>query len=678
MDAAAGSEPSLLARLARGEEAALSEIHAQHGAMVFNACLRLLNDSHDAQDATQAAFLVLWRKAARLRPGTDLGGWLHQAAVWSAREVRRGRKRREARERRAAEMREESHAPSGAEWTAIRGELDEELQRLPSRERSAMVSIYLEGLSRSEAAARLGMPEGTVATLTHRALERLRLRFGRRGKALSVTLLATLLTAHAAEAAAPAHVLSSLLAAAKVSAAGAASAATAGSAGPVLALAEGVSHAMFIAKVQSVAVVLFVLLVAGAATGIAYRALGQEEKAKTGGPGPDTPRLYDDARFAGAEAVVRGVAVAQPSNQSGWPMYTLTVKLVYKDTTPGKAVAGQHVTVKTLAALPPTEATFYLTWDDRQKIYRTAGGTAAPGFSHAQAAGAAQQETADDGPPEATAGVVALRLQLNLVMLSAGMNGLVSVGDSVVLLRGQDEIATGQIKNVYPDMSSAEIVTKKGAPQIGDQARIRLGLLAGVKVLASFNVNPLISLKPPTPNPDAKDVKKARGDLLASIQAGGMDLLRVVTESDPERRGLHGYQAMLLLDCKGRAPAEALKAIRYFAGGIVFQDGVYHEGLPYPGERLKEPFAPNLMAGAKPGDCAYESWGVTPEDLKRKDADMEAYGKIPGLRVEYTPPPAGSGGGAGHVILRPEGKLTLLEVFLRTRAKLQWQQAGAR
>jgi hypothetical protein len=69
---------------------------------------------------------------------------------------------------------------------------------------------------------------------------------------------------------------------------------------------------------------------------------------------------------------------------------------------------------------------------------------------------------------------------------------------------------------------------------------------------------------------------------------------------------------------------------------------------------------------------------VTPEDLKRKDADMEAYGKIPGLRVEYTPPPAGSGGGAGHVILRPEGKLTLLEVFLRTRAKLQWQQAGAR
>jgi DNA-directed RNA polymerase specialized sigma24 family protein len=70
--------------------------------MVFNVCVRLVANPRDAEDAAQAAFLVLWRRAARLRPGTDLGGWLHQATVWAAREVRRGRQRREARERRAA------------------------------------------------------------------------------------------------------------------------------------------------------------------------------------------------------------------------------------------------------------------------------------------------------------------------------------------------------------------------------------------------------------------------------------------------------------------------------------------------------------------------------------------------------------------------------------------------
>jgi hypothetical protein len=244
-------------------------------------------------------------------------------------------------------MREQTHSPSDAGWASVRGELEEELQRLPSRERSVMVSVYLEGLSRSETAARLAMPEGTVATLTHRALERLRARFGRRGKVASVTVLAAVLTARAAEAAAPAQVLSSLLAAAKVSAAGAAGAATAGSANPALALAEGVSHAMFIAKVRSATLVLCALLAAGAATGIAYRALGQEQE-------------------------------EQPPPLSAKP----------------------------------------------------------------QGGGAASSASA------AAAGVVALRLDIGAVMLSAGANGLVSTGDTVLLLRGKKGIATARVKSV--------------------------------------------------------------------------------------------------------------------------------------------------------------------------------------------------------------------------------------
>ena len=166
-----------LARSGEAAEAAFEALVARHGPMVLDVCSNVLRDSHDAQDAFQATFLVLASRAGSIRRRDALAGWLLGVARRVALRSRTDLARRRAYEGRAAEMKTDLQQDRAESWP----ELHEEIGRLPERYREPVVLCYLEGLSTDAAALRLGCPEGTVLSRLSRARERLQGRLTRRG-----------------------------------------------------------------------------------------------------------------------------------------------------------------------------------------------------------------------------------------------------------------------------------------------------------------------------------------------------------------------------------------------------------------------------------------------------------------------------------------------------------------
>jgi RNA polymerase sigma factor (sigma-70 family) len=165
------------------DQAAFTALVNRHGSMVWGVCRRLLNH-HDAEEAFQAAFLVLARKAASIRSRNLLGNWLYGVAQQAALQARRINARRRTRERLVANVPETaSSKPDG--WHELQGILDAEVSRLPDRYRSVIVLCDLEGQTRKEAARHLGCPEGTVAGRLSRARTILSKRLARHGLGVS-------------------------------------------------------------------------------------------------------------------------------------------------------------------------------------------------------------------------------------------------------------------------------------------------------------------------------------------------------------------------------------------------------------------------------------------------------------------------------------------------------------
>ncbi|WP_406693823.1 sigma-70 family RNA polymerase sigma factor [Singulisphaera sp. Ch08] len=192
------TDGQLLERFAtdRGElaELAFAALVERHGSMVMRVCRAQLSNSHDAQDAFQATFLILVKKARRLWVQDSLGPWLHQVALRTAQCARADAARRRRLERQAAEV----TADSGRQEKGIESELaqrlHEEIDRLPERFRLPIVLCDLEGHTCEEAARRMGRPVGTVKSWRSRGRERLRRRLNPGGLIPSITLEATLAT----------------------------------------------------------------------------------------------------------------------------------------------------------------------------------------------------------------------------------------------------------------------------------------------------------------------------------------------------------------------------------------------------------------------------------------------------------------------------------------------------
>ena len=183
------SDADLLARFGRARDDAAFELLVwRHGAMVLGTCQRTLGHTEDAEDAFQATFLVLARKAAGIRSGITLPAWLHRVAVRIASRLARGRKPFASLESEPADRPTPDHAER-SEGMVV---LDEEINRLPERSRRAVVLCYLEGLTAGDAARLLGCPTGTVESRLAAARKTLRDRLTRRGVTLPAGVLAVL------------------------------------------------------------------------------------------------------------------------------------------------------------------------------------------------------------------------------------------------------------------------------------------------------------------------------------------------------------------------------------------------------------------------------------------------------------------------------------------------------
>jgi RNA polymerase sigma factor (sigma-70 family) len=186
------SETQLLDRfISQRDEHAFEAILHRHGPMVLGVCRRVLSDPNDVEDAFQATFLVLVKKAGSIRDRSVLGTWLYGVARRVALRARVNARRRRSCERQGLELADWKDRGAGekdlAELWAI---LDQELSRLTERYRSPLVLCDLEGCTHEQAAAQLRCPVGTVKSRLARAREELRGRLARRGFVPTAGLLA--------------------------------------------------------------------------------------------------------------------------------------------------------------------------------------------------------------------------------------------------------------------------------------------------------------------------------------------------------------------------------------------------------------------------------------------------------------------------------------------------------
>ena len=180
-------------------EAAFAALVARHGPMVLGVCRRALADPNDVEDAFQATFLVLVRRARSVRVGDSLGRWLYGVARRVAAKAQARSER--ARVRSVPLGREPVASEPPADRIELLAALDEEVSRLPEKYLAPVVLCDLEGLTHAQAAARLRWPVGTVSGRLSRARDLLRNRLVRRGMAPTAGSMVALLATEGARAA---------------------------------------------------------------------------------------------------------------------------------------------------------------------------------------------------------------------------------------------------------------------------------------------------------------------------------------------------------------------------------------------------------------------------------------------------------------------------------------------
>ncbi|HEY7424040.1 MAG TPA: sigma-70 family RNA polymerase sigma factor [Gemmataceae bacterium] len=255
-DGAGLTDGQLLERyLHHREDAAFAALVRRHGPMVMNVCRRVLGNDHDAEDAFQASFLVLVRKAASVVPCERVGNFLYGVAHTTARRAKGLIAKRRAREKQVTEMPEPEAKPQEL-WDDLRPLLDLELSRLPDKYRAPIVLCDLEDRSIKEAARQLGWPQGTLAGRLARARMMLAKRLARRGLTVAGGTLAVLLSQQARSAFVPARIITGTIEAVRLFAAG--QVASGLISAPVATLTEGVLKSMFLTKLKTATAVVVV------------------------------------------------------------------------------------------------------------------------------------------------------------------------------------------------------------------------------------------------------------------------------------------------------------------------------------------------------------------------------------------------------------------------------------
>ena len=264
------SERALLDRFVVGRDpVAFDAIVARHGPMVLGVCRAVLVDPTDADDAFQATFLLLVRKAGTLRDRDGLSPWLHGVARRVALRARANAAKRRGREASSPDLAATVADPSSrsAEDRELAALLHAEVDRLSPPERSAILLCDLQGMSHQEAADHLGWPLGTVKSRVARGRDRLRSRLVRRGVALSSSALAAALASEAT-AALVARPVFALTARAALAVVAGRTLAVGLVSPPVYALTQGAARTMIVAKLKLFAVGLVATTAALAVPGV--------------------------------------------------------------------------------------------------------------------------------------------------------------------------------------------------------------------------------------------------------------------------------------------------------------------------------------------------------------------------------------------------------------------------
>jgi RNA polymerase sigma factor (sigma-70 family) len=285
--------------------AAFGELVLRHGPMVLGVCLRVLRHRQDAEDAFQATFLVLARKAGSVSPRDAVGNWLHGVALQTAIRARAITMKRRRREAVVPSVPETAAREAG--WDDVAEVLDEELGRLPSHYRAVLLLCDVEGRTRAAAARHLGCPEGSVSSRLSRARAMLAKRLTRRGVTLPAGAVALLVSRNATRAGVPAALMTSTVEAVGSLAAG--SVLGSGVSLEVTTLTDGVLKAMFIKKIIPTTMVVLALSVAAITGG--SLALGQTE-------GTDKPMAGKDVKQPAAEKPVEPPAKQEKEAFTVW------------------------------------------------------------------------------------------------------------------------------------------------------------------------------------------------------------------------------------------------------------------------------------------------------------------------------------------------------------------------
>jgi RNA polymerase sigma factor (sigma-70 family) len=341
-----GTDGQLLERFRGGhDEEAFAELVRRHGPMVLGVCRRVLGHLHDAEDAFQATFLVLARKAAVVHDGA-VASFLYAVAYRTALDARSRNARRRARENCVEDLPQLPALPMETQdW---RPALDRALQHLPEKYRRVILLCCLEGRSRKEVARQLGLAEGTLSSRLAAARQMLARRLGRYGVSLSGGALAVVL-AQEASAAVPPSLIAVTTRGAVLVASGQAALLTT----PALVLMRGVLRTMGMTKLTFMLAMMLGALLLGAG-GLVYQVAGRAASAEAGLDAPAPPRAAEVVSEREGKLIFVGVEVkpgaAVPDSQ--------------------RIVPDPLLGFLALAAKPGEKGTFTLA-DDPKKLYRT-------------------------------------------------------------------------------------------------------------------------------------------------------------------------------------------------------------------------------------------------------------------------------------------------------------------
>jgi RNA polymerase sigma factor (sigma-70 family) len=265
----------LTAYVTSEDPVAFEALVQRHAAMVWGVCRRTLCNDHDAEDAFQATFLILCRKAASIKPPGMVGNWLYGVARRAALKAKSLIRRRQLQEQAVAHLPARSNQ-SDAERLELRQFLDDELSRLPAKYRVPIVLCDLEGLTRHEACQRLGWLEGTLSGRLSRARSLLARRLLRRGFGLSAGVGATSLACPSATSAGvPPRILATVLEAALLR--GTDSAVLGNISATAVTLSNGIIRTMFYGTIIRTGAMLLVLATLVGGTGLVIHRVNADQ-----------------------------------------------------------------------------------------------------------------------------------------------------------------------------------------------------------------------------------------------------------------------------------------------------------------------------------------------------------------------------------------------------------------